>query len=266
MPSWDGTYLIAVDGTLTPSDSVMFEVSFKLQHDCPYTRFSMKHPDVRLVELCNNQVHVMEVDCPDIETFTKIEPDLKELLLWKGGRILKKNFLEGNLQLIVKTCRCSKVSPNVSEIVEKNSCLPIQPETYYGGWEEYRVIGFRENDYKRMFEELTQLGPLQIVHKKVIPEKSIRDVFAISVSSVFSELTDKQVNSLLAALEYGYYQVPKKTTAEEIASKHKVPRTTFEEHLRKAESKILRAMAPYVRMYASRPQRADEQTPQIAAK
>lgn len=225
----------------------------------------MKHPDVRLVEWCNNQIHVMEVGCPDIETFTKIEPDLKELLLWKGGKVLKKNFLEGNLQLIVKTCRCGKISPNVSDVVEKNSCLLMPPDTYYGGWEEYRVVGFRENDYKRMFEELSQLGPVQVLRKKLIAEKSIKDAFVISVSSVFSELTDKQVNSLLEALEYGYYQIPKKMTAEEIASKNQVPRTTFEEHLRKAESKILRAMAPYVRMYSARPKRAVQQAPQIVA-
>jgi predicted DNA binding protein len=241
----------------------MFEVSFKMQHDCPYTRFTMKNPEVRVVQWCNNHIHVMEVDCPNIETFTRIEPDLKELLLWKGGRVLKKNFLEGNLQLIVKTCRCDKIVPNVSNIIEENSCLQMQPETYYGGWEEYRVIGFRENDYKRMFEELSRLGPLEIVQKKVVPEKSIREAFVISVNSIFSELTAKQVNSLMAALEYGYYQVPKKMTAEEIANKNKVPRTTFEEHLRKAESKILRAMAPYVRMYASKPQRAVEKPPEI---
>jgi len=77
-------------------------------------------------------------------------------------------------------------------------------------------------------------------------------------------LTDKQVNSLLAAIEYGYYQIPKKVTTEEIASKHNVPRTTFEEHLRKAESKTLLAMAPYIRMFAARPKRIAE-PPQITA-
>ena len=207
----------------------------------------------------------MEVDCPDIETFTRIEPDLNELLLWKGGKVLKKNFLEGNLQLIVKTCRCSKISPNVSDIIEGNSCLQIPPEIYFGGWEEYRVIGFRENDYKNMFQELGKLGPVEVIQKKAVAEKSLRDSFVISISSVFSELTDKQVGTLLSALEYGYYQIPKKMTAEEIAGKHKVPRTTFEEHLRKAESKVLRAMAPYVRMYATRPQRLIEE-PKIIAR
>jgi len=243
----------------------LFEVSFKVQHDCPYTRFTMNHPEVKLVEWCNNHIHVMEVDCPDIETFTRIEPDLNELLLWKGGKVLKKNFLEGNLQLIVKTCRCNKISPNVSDIIEGNSCLQIPPEIYFGGWEEYRVIGFRENDYKNMFQELGKLGPVEVIQKKAVAEKSLRDSFVISISSVFSELTDKQVGTLLSALEYGYYQIPKKMTAEEIAGKHKVPRTTFEEHLRKAESKVLRAMAPYVRMYATRPRPLIEE-PKIIAR
>ena len=243
----------------------MFEVAFKLQHDCPYTRFSMKNPDVRVIEWCNNRIHVMEVDGLDIETFTRIEKDLSDLLLWKGGKVLKKSFLDRNLQLILKTCCCGNISPNVADVVERNSCLEIPPETYYGGWEEYRVIGFRENDYKRMFQELGQLGPVEILEKRVLPRKSLRDTFAISMSSVFSGLTDKQVNSIVAALEYGYYQIPKKATAEEIALKHHTPRTTFEEHLRKAESKILRSIAPYVRMYASSGHSA-ERVPQIAAK
>jgi hypothetical protein len=160
---------------------------------------------------------------------------------------------------------CSKISPNICDVVERNSCLDIPPETYHGGWEEYRVIGFRESDYKKMFQELSQLGPVQILKKRVLPEKSLRDTFAISMSSVFSELTDKQVNSIVAALEYGYYQIPKKATAEEITLKHHTPRTTFEEHLRKAESKILRSIAPYVRMYTSSAHSA-ESAPQIAAK
>jgi hypothetical protein len=223
----------------------------------------MKHPEVRLVEWCNNKVHVAEVDCRDIETYTRVESDLKELLLWKGGKILKKNFLEGSLQLIVRTCICNKIS-TVLDVVEKHSCLIVQPEVYYGGWEEYRVIGFREKDYKLMFEELNRLGSVQVLRKRLIPDSSIRDFFVISVSSVFSELTERQMDSLLAAVEYGYYQIPKKVTAEEIAVKHNVSRTTFEEHLRKAESKTFLAMAPYIRMYATRPKRIVA-APQITA-
>ena len=126
-------------------------------------------------------------------------------------------------------------------------------------------MGFRESDYKKLFQDLDQIGQVRISQKRVIPEKSIRDTFVLSLNSVFSQLTEKQVGSLINALEAGYYQIPKKVTTEQIAVKHKVPRTTYEEHLRKAESKILQAIAPYVRLYSSSVSRAYEPAPKIAA-
>ena len=229
-------------------------------------QFSTKHPEVRILEWCNLSTDVLEIACPDIETFTTIGPDLDGLLSWRGGRVLKKNFLERNLQVIVKTCRDSKIKPSISGVVQKNSFLEIPPIVYHDGWEERRVIGFREADYKRLFRGLSSLGQVEILEKKVLAERSIRDAFVISLSSVFSELTEKQLEALQVALEYGYYQVPKKATAEEIARKHRVPRTTYEEHVRKAESKVFRAMAPYIRMYASRAPRLVERAPQITTR
>jgi predicted DNA binding protein len=246
-------------------DPTLFDVTFKIQHDCPYTRFSMKHPEIRIVEWCNNKIHAMEIECPDIETFTRIEKDLNELLLWKGGKVLKKSFLKGDLQLIIKTCRCGKLSSNVADVIEGNSALLMMPEVYFVGWEEYRVIGFRDSDYKRLFEGLGELGPVEVLSKRIANERGLRDTFAISLSNVFSDLTEKQLSSLMLALDFGYYEIPKKMTAEQIAGKQKVPRTTYEEHLRKAESKILQAIAPYVRMFGSKLEPI-ERAPEIRAK
>jgi len=137
-------------------------------------------------------------------------------------------------------------------VIEENAGLTVPPDVYYGGWEEYKAIGFRDTDYKRMFKDLSSLGPVEIVEKKVLPERNMRDTFAMTLSTVFSELTEKQIESLLLALDYGYYKIPKQITAEEIARKNHLARTTYEEHLRKAESKILQAISPYVRMYGSK--------------
>jgi len=195
-----------------------------------------------------------------------MEQDLAELFGWGGAKVIKKTFGERNLQVVMKTCRCSKIATNISKIIERNSCLGIPPDIYYGGWEEHRVIGFRESDYKSLFHDLSDVGPVEITRKRVIPEKSIRDAFVVSLSTIFADLTDKQVDSILAALDYGYYHLPKKVKAEGIARKMGVPRTTYEEHLRKAESKILRAMAPYVRMYATRTPKVVGQATQIRSR
>lgn len=243
----------------------MFEVSFRAKHECPYLEFSMKHPEVRVLEWCNLRIDVLEVACPDIETFNRIGPDLQRLLSWKGGKVLKKNFFERNLQIIVKTCRDSKIKTSISGILERYSCLDIPPIVYREGWEEHRVIGFREDDYKKLFRALNDVGPAEILQKKALAERSIRDTFAISLSSVFSTLTSRQLDALETAIEFGYYQVPKKTTTEKIAQKRKVPRTTYEEHVRKAESKIFRAIAPYVRLYASKTEGLGKLAPEITA-
>jgi predicted DNA binding protein len=243
----------------------MFEVTFKAKHECPYVHFSLKHPDVRIVEWCNRRTDVLEVECNDIETFNRIEPDLQTLLLWKGGRVLRKTFRERNIQVITKTCKDSRISPSVSGIIEKNSFLEVPPVIYHDGWETHKAIGFRDNDFKKLFKDLNNLGSVEVVRKRVYPEASMIDTFAISTSTAFSELTMKQAEAIAAALEYGYYQVPKKVTTEELALRQKVPRTTFEEHLRKAESKVLHALAPYIILYAHRPTRPQE-APEILAK
>jgi predicted DNA binding protein len=242
----------------------MFEVTFKARHECPYVDFSLKHPDVRVVEWCNRRTDVLEVECGDIETFNRIEQDLQRLLTWKGGRVLRKTFGEKNIQVITKTCRDSHISPSISGTIEKNSCLEIPPVIYYGGWETHKVMGFRESDFKKLFKDLAKLGPAEVVSKRVYGEKSMIDTFAVSLSAAFSDLTAKQADAIATALEFGYYQVPKKTTTGELALKQKVPRTTYEEHLRKAESKILHALSPYVILYARRPTGLQEVAPQLA--
>ena len=56
---------------------------------------------------------------------------------------------------------------------------------------------------------------------------------------VFGELTELQRDAVLAAFREGYYEYPRKTSVKKLARKRQAPRTTFLEHLRKAESKIM---------------------------
>ena len=244
----------------------MFEVTFRSKHHCPYVRFSERHPEVRIAQWCNGKVDVLEIECPGIETFNRFGPDLRDLVLWKGAKVLSESFGERNIQVITKTCRDMHISPSISGVVEKSSCLEVPPVVYSDGWETHKAIGFREGDYKKLFRGLEALGPVEILSKKVHAEKSMIDTFAVSLSSVFQELTGKQVEAIATALQSGYYQVPKKTSTEQLAQKQHVPRTTFEEHLRKAESKVLRGVAPFIILYSQRPTGMQKFTQQIVAR
>ena len=110
-----------------------------------------------------------------------------------------------------------------------------------------------------MFATIEPYCKVEIISQRIIPSGAVKETMLVSTSSLFGGLTRKQVQALVFALENGYYQVPKRVTTEEMASKLKLPRTTYEEHLRKAEGKVLRSMAPYISLGpAKSPDRSGE--------
>lgn len=57
--------------------------------------------------------------------------------------------------------------------------------------------------------------------------------------SDLSKLTSKQRQALLTAYSLGYYDVPRRTSSEQLAKRLKLGTSTFAEHLRKAERNLL---------------------------
>ncbi|HYS72975.1 MAG TPA: methylated-DNA--[protein]-cysteine S-methyltransferase, partial [Thermoplasmata archaeon] len=66
-------------------------------------------------------------------------------------------------------------------------------------------------------------------------------------------MTEKQARALLAAANAGYYEFPRNATTEEVSTSLGVARSTFEQHLNRAEHYVVRAMLPIVRMRAGMP-------------
>jgi hypothetical protein len=74
---------------------------------------------------------------------------------------------------------------------------------------------------------------------------------SVWVNSLFGELTGKQTDAVLKAHRYGYYNSPRQVTTESIANAVGVSRSTYEEHLRKAENRIMASLMPYLQLYSS---------------
>lgn len=62
------------------------------------------------------------------------------------------------------------------------------------------------------------------------------------------KLTEKQARALLAAFQAGYYEFPRNVTTEVVSESLGIARSTFEQHLNRAEHHVIRAMLPLVRM------------------
>ncbi len=60
----------------------------------------------------------------------------------------------------------------------------------------------------------------------------------ISFIKILPELTDNQKKAMQLAINFGYYDYPKKITLPELAKKMKISYSTFQAHLKKAEGRI----------------------------
>jgi len=244
-PSYDGAILIS--GTTEYPAMTLYEVTFKLQHECPFNDLSKEHPTAIISHWCNYVNDVLEISADNLDSFDSLQQSIDKLTRNLGVEVLRKVFTKANQQLVTQHCGCNHYR-STSPVIESNHCLELQPTIYKGGWEWYRIIAFTEKDIRRLFQQLDEFCEVEVTSRRAIEEGSVRETLLISTASLFGELTNRQQEALSIAVESGYYRVPKKVTTEDIANRMGVPRTTFEEHLRKAESKLLQAVAPYMQL------------------
>jgi predicted DNA binding protein len=226
----------------------MFEVGFRFQHDCPYTKLTQHYPDVVFTHWCNWEKDVMEISYRDLRSFQEIQRDLDRYMRELGTKVIRKEFSSSDIQLVVHACNCDRISTNVSSVLSSHNCVELQPTVYRDGWEWYRFLAFSQRDIKALFDDLSKVGRAEVVSRVSREGSTVRESVVVSVANLFGGLTQKQLEAIVVALRNDYYNVPKRVTTDEIAERMGVPRTTFEEHLRKAEGKVLRAVAPYLEL------------------
>ncbi len=233
----------------------MFELFLRIQHKCPNNDLSRKYPGARISVWCNSGADILEIEADGFESFEGLQKELTGQSSRLRGRIISKTYCQDKFQLVARICTCSRGEETTSTgpIIEQNHFMEVPPTILMGGWEHYRLVGFDDADMKGLLRELDKIGTTEVLHKKSIPDGVTDDTFLLSLSSLFGQLTEKQMRSMLTAVENGYYEVPKRVTADELAKRSGQPRSTLEEHIRKAESKVVLAMAPYMMMYARVP-------------
>jgi predicted DNA binding protein len=163
------------------------------------------------------------------------------------GMVEKSSDLH-NAHFFVKKCYC-KTEDSVTRILDEFDFLQISPVIYRHGWEYYRVIVFRHEDLKPLMERFEKRGIKYEILRKVGFDGFIAGSLTLTADALFSDLTEKQMDALLTAYSNGYYSLPRKANVQDIAHKKKVSRTTYQEHLKKAENKLVASLVPYVQLF-----------------
>jgi len=223
-----------------------YEVGFRLRHGCPFNNFSDKYPSVVTAWWCNYDQDVLEVSCGRSDAPEGCQANLQSAIEYMGGRIVRRSLTDSTLQLVI-SWDGTKYEYSTSRVFTRHNCLVLQPTIHAEGWEWYRLVAFSKKDLSALFMDLDSTGDVEVLSKKIVKDGTVRDNLLITTSDLLGNLTANQADALVVALDNGYYSVPKKATTEGVAARMGVPRTTYEEHLRKAESKVMLSVAPYVR-------------------
>jgi len=219
----------------------LYEASLRVKHECPYREISERHPDLTIREWPLSDCQVLEITTEDTPT-DRLMDDIDRL-----GTVLHESVGESGYHVVTQSCLCS-LEESIVDRFEEYNCLYQSPTIYRQGWEHYTVIAFDEADVRALLDDLRTDRDIELLSKTAIEESQIPHSMLTPVDQLFEGLTDRQLAALQLALEHGYYEQPRGTSLREIAGRTAVAKSTYEEHLRKAENKLLTNAGRYLRL------------------
>lgn len=130
----------------------------------------------------------------------------------------------------------------------------LVPTFYREGGEQLTFVTTSGERLRELLARLDVHGDAQLLEADDARVESL----TLAAGDLTADLTPRQLDVLLRAVSDGYYATPRRTNAERQAAHHGVARATWEEHLRKAEERVLRALSerltrhPFIERIAQR--------------
>jgi predicted DNA binding protein len=124
--------------------------------------------------------------------------------------------------------RLTKRSCGALPIIRRNHGMMQWWDRVSGTQRTFDIVVFRREDLRNIVSELREIGSVELA--QLTPYQGAESI-----------LSERQAEVVTLALEDGYYEWPRGADAETLADRLDISHSTFLEHLRKAESKLLRS-------------------------
>jgi predicted DNA binding protein len=219
-----------------------FEVQIQARIDNPIHALTEKYPSLKIWTWCNYITDIHEIAADNPDDFNDAVNEFKSVY-----SILNESVISSNVRLITQNCICSEKT-TIHDNIQELEILNLMPVFAANGYEYYRLIAFKHESIEELFERLDKLGFEVEIQKKLPFEGMVSDNL-ITLNSLVSNLTDKQMEAIIAAYTNGYYQTPREVNVNNVAQRMRVPRTTLQEHLNKAENKLISSIIPQIQLY-----------------
>ena len=171
-------------------------------------------------KVVTSSLHLMSGNLEDINSFVK---DLK-----KDKNVIRLER-HGNSFFLLEKADKKAVKFYTPKII---FIKPFLLDKY--GFETWEVGSWEKDEVSKFINNI----------KREIKTAKLLKFHRVSIDDVFfpkllPDLTAKQKRAIELATEEGYYEVPKKTSLRKLAKLSKVSLATYQNHLQKAESKVI---------------------------
>jgi predicted DNA binding protein len=221
---------------------VLFEVD--IHHLCWFCELTERSRDANLVSTMSSVnggliTNIVKISSPQLE---KDIGFIRNHELVKSVEVLLRNQDDALLRVV------SKYEAMTYNILHKtNVTLLESPLTSDGTDSEVLLADSHKSmdELLSLWEEREDYIEVKLKKKKYVNQEEVKGLNSFSTSGFFDLqsakklLSTKQLEVFRLACDYGYYEMPKKITIEQLAERTGISPSTLAEHLRKAETKLL---------------------------
>lgn len=220
----------------------------RVHHPCPYCDVSVEFPETLLLLWCDNRRDVFLVSAPSLSEQREVVAALR---LSFHASVLST---DGNDALVTIPDFEWTTPPSVTSVARRTNVWVLHPVVYYGGTETYRFVAPARAELQRLIARLRELGNVELLSVSGRGSLgAVRDVPSAAIH-FFEGLTDRQARCLVAAYEGGLLDVPARSKWGDVARREGLSRSTFGEHLRKAQLRLLANSYPSLKARAAPPE------------
>ncbi len=206
----------------------------RVRHPCPYCDLSVAFPRTLFLLWCDNRRDTFLVSGPEAAEARRAVAALRRSF---HARLL----LSDGPNALVEVPDFEWASPpSVTRLARRDGVWVLPPVVYAEGRETYRFVAADRGRLNRLIRRVRRLGTVEILSLSDRSGlESVRDYPTASVH-FFEGLSERQRRSLVAAHDAGLLEIPARASWAEVARREGLSRSTFGEHLRKAQLRILR--------------------------
>lgn len=213
----------------------------RVHHPCPYCDLSTRFPRTLFLLWCDNRRDTVLVSSPDRAELGRV------LTVWKRRFHARVLLREGNDALLIVRDFEWQNPPSVTGMARAGGVWALHPVLYFGGQETYRFLAPSRAGLSRLTQRLRRLGAVEVL--SIADRAGLELVRTVPASTVhlLEGMSDPQVRSLIAAHDAGLFEVPVRTSWASVARAQGLSRSTFGEHLRKGQRRLVKNSYPLLR-------------------